>query len=547
MATHKSPKIDTGVVYCDDNLERLRGLPSESVDLVYLDPPFFSNRNYEVIWGDEAEVRSFEDRWQGGINVYIDWMQERMEELHRVLKDTGSLYLHCDWHAAHYLKVMLDKIFDPSNFINEIIWRRTGAHNKRGRYGPIHDTILFYRKGSEATWNHPRRPYMRGHVEEYFIEDESGWRTNYYGNVLTGSGRRDGESGKPWRGINPSDKGRHWAIPGALLEEIEEDLSSLSQHQKLDRLYELGYITIEPGAAWPMYEHYITPGSGTSVPDIWAFQPYTGGSLFDTHTGIDEDVRWLSPRDQERLGYPTQKPEGLLTRIIEASSLPGQVVLDPFCGCGTTLTVAERLKRKWVGIDISVTAVGIIERRLLKDGREKPKVIGMPTTEEELAALKPFEFQNWVIQSLQGHHAKRKSGDMGIDGFTFFNRDPIQVKRSERVGRPVLDAFETAVEREGKQRGCIVAFSFTRGAREEAARVKAQKGVKIELLTVKEILRARGELRVPDLDEIFGQRPPEDMTFLGLPLPAARKKSQRPTASRLVKSARERAASLTKS
>ncbi len=544
MPSLSYPDINTSVVYCDDNLERLRALPSESVDLVYLDPPFFSNRNYEVIWGDEAEVRSFEDRWEGGIQVYINWMQERMEELHRVLKDTGSLYLHCDWHAAHYLKVMLDRIFDSSNFINEIIWRRTGAHNKRGRYGPIHDTILFYRKGPEATWTHPRRPYMRGHVEEYFVEDETGWRTNYYGNVLTGSGRRNGESGESWRGINPSDKGRHWAIPGALLEEVEEDFTGLSQHQKLDRLYELGYITIEPGAAWPMYEHYITPEDGTSVPDIWAFQPYTRGSVFGRETGIDEDVRWLSPRDQERLGYPTQKPEGLLSRIIEASSLPGQVVLDPFCGCGTTLTVADRLKRRWIGIDISVTAVGIIERRLLKDGSEKPQVVGMPTTEQELAALKPFEFENWVIQSLQGHHAKRRTGDMGIDGYTFFNRDPIQVKRSERIGRPVLDAFETAIEREGKTRGCIVAFSFTRGAREEAARVRAQKGVSIELLTVKEILRARGEMRIPDIDEIFGQMVPEDITFLGLPLPTARKKSQRPTASRLVKSARARAAAL---
>lgn len=544
MSPKKSSDTDTGVVYCDDNLDRLRALPAESVDLVYLDPPFFSNRNYEVIWGDEAEVRSFEDRWEGGIQVYINWMEERMLELHRVLKDTGSLYLHCDWHAAHYLKVMMDGIFDSTNFINEIIWRRTGAHNKRGRFGPIHDTILFYRKGPGATWTHPRRPYMRRHVEDFFVKDEKGWRTNYYGNVLTGSGRRNGESGKPWRGINPSEKGRHWAIPGALLEEVEEDMSGLTQHQKLDRLYELGYITIEPGAAWPMYEHYITPDAGTSVPDIWAFQPYTGGTVFGTEAGIDEDVRWLSPRDQERLGYPTQKPEGLLTRIIEASSVPGQVVLDPFCGCGTTLTVAERLNRKWIGIDISITAVGIIERRLLKDGREKPRVIGMPTTPQELAALKPFEFQNWVIQSLQGHHAKRRSGDMGIDGYTFFSRDPIQVKRSERVGRPVLDAFQTAVEREGKNRGVIVAFSFTKGAREEAARVKAQKGVKIELLTVPEILRARGELRIPDIDEILPQPSLDSTTFLGLPLPASRKKSQRPTASRLVKSARERAALL---
>ncbi|MGO9247444.1 MAG: DNA-methyltransferase [Solirubrobacteraceae bacterium] len=128
---------EPGVLYLDDNLERLRLLPSESIDLVYLDPPFFSNRSYEVIWGDEAEVRSFEDRWEGGIQVYINWMQERVVEMHRVLKDTGSLYLHCDWHASHYLKVMMDKIFGQANFVNEIVWRRTGAHNKRGRYGPI--------------------------------------------------------------------------------------------------------------------------------------------------------------------------------------------------------------------------------------------------------------------------------------------------------------------------------------------------------------------------------------------------------------------------
>ncbi|HEX5309799.1 MAG TPA: DNA methyltransferase [Solirubrobacteraceae bacterium] len=536
-------KIETGVLYRDDNLSRLRLLPDKSVDLIYLDPPFFSNRNYEVIWGDEAEVRSFEDRWDGGIQHYINWMNDRMIELHRVLKDTGSLYLHCDWHASHYLKVMLDGIFGSANFVNEIVWRRTGAHNKSGRYGPIHDTILFYKKGPNATWTNPRRPYMRGHVEDYFVEAEDGWRTNYYGNVLTGSGRRGGESGAPWRGIDPSAKGRHWAIPRALLEEIGEDADNLTQHQKLDLLYERGYITIDPGATWPMYEHYITPTDGTSIPDIWGFQPYTSGTVFGTDAGIDEDVRWLSPRDQERLGYPTQKPEGLLTRIINASSAPGQVVLDPFCGCGTTLAVAERLKRRWVGIDISVTAMGIIERRILKERQEKPVVIGMPTTEKELSELRPFEFQNWVIQSLQGHHATRRTGDMGIDGYTFFNRDPIQVKRSEHVGRPVLDAFQTAIEREEKTRGCVVAFSFTRGAHEEAARARAKKGIVIELLTVREILRARSDLRMPDIDELFPKRS-NATSFLDLPLPAARKKSQRPSASRLIKSARERVADL---
>lgn len=454
-------------------------------------------------------------------------------EMHRVLNGTGSLYLHCDWHASHYLKVMMDGVFGEANFANEIVWRRTGAHSKASRYAPIHDTILFYKKSPHATWTYPKRPYMRGHVEEYFRHDGIGWQTNYYGNVLTGSGRRGGESGKPWRGINPTPKGRHWAIPRALLDEVDEDLSGLSQHEKLDRLYELGYIKIVPGQAWPMYEHHVTPSDGTSVPDIWAFQPYTGGTVFGTERGVDEDVRWLSPRDQERLGYPTQKPEGLLTRIIEASSLRGQVVLDPFCGCGTTVTVAERLRRKWIGIDISPTAIGIIERRIAKEGGEKPVLIGMPTTEKELYALKPFEFQNWVIQSLQGHHAPRRSGDMGIDGFTFFNRDPIQVKRSHRVDRPVVDNFEIAIERERKTRGCIVAFSFGRGAHEEVARAKADKGMEIELLTVRDILRARGQLRTPDLSDIFPER---RMSFLDLPLPKARSRRQRPKPEELIAS-----------
>lgn len=540
------PDLETGVLYRDDNLARLRELPSESVDLIYLDPPFFSNRFYEVIWGDEAEVRSFEDRWTGGINVYINWMEDRLVEMHRVLKSTGSLYLHCDWHAAHYLKVMADRIFGQANFANEIIWRRTGAHNKAGRFGPIHDTVLFYKKSDQAVWTNPKRPYMRGHVEQYFVQDENGWRTNYYGNVLTGSGRRGGESGQPWRGIDPTAKGRHWAIPGALLEEVGEDMSHMSQRQKLERLYELGFIKIEPGAAWPSYEHYVTPGDGTSVPDIWAFQPYTSGTVFGTSKGIDEDVRWLSPQDRERLGYPTQKPEGLLARVISASSNPGGVVLDPFCGCGTTLAVAERLKREWIGIDISVTAMGIIERRILKERGTPPKIIGMPTTEGALATLRPFEFQNWVIQSLQGTHAARRTGDMGIDGYTFFNREPIQVKRSESVGRPVVDSFETAIKREGKDRGVIVAFSFTKGAHEEVARVRRE-GLEIHLLTVHDILVARGELRLPkevvpaerlpSLDEIFPRERPT--SFLDLPLPAARKRSQRPTAASLIRSARE--------
>lgn len=534
-----SGELDTNVLYCDDNLVRLRLLPDDSVDLIYLDPPFFSNRFYEVIWGDEAEVRSFEDRWEGGVQLYVNWMQERLFEMHRILKSTGSLYLHCDPNASHYLKVALDELFGGrEHFRSEIVWRRTGAHNKTRRYAPIHDTILFYTKSRDKqgyTWNYPKRPYMRGHVEQYFARDDRGWRTDYYGNVLTGSGRRGGESGKPWRGIDPTEKGRHWAIPKALLDEVDEDLSDLGQHEKLDRLYELGYITLKPGDAWPMYEHRITPGDGTYAPDIWAFQPYTNGTVFGTEAGIDEEVRWLSPRDQERLGYPTQKPEALLTRIIEASSDEGQVVLDAFCGCGTTVAVADRLKREWIGIDISPTAMGIIERRLIKAKRVPPKIIGMPTTEAELRDLKHFEFQNWVIQSMQGAHSPRKVKDRGVDGWTFFRRDPIQVKQSDKVGRPVVDIFETAIERSEKEAGVIVGFSFTKDAHEEVARVKAKTGVEIKLLTVRELLRARGHLQTPELGEMFPEPP---KSFLDLPLPPSPRKSARPKADELIQLSR---------
>jgi hypothetical protein len=200
--------IDTGVLYCDDNLDRLTAMPTASVDLIYLDPPFFSNRKYEVIWGDEAEVRSFEDRWSGGIQHYIGWMQERIAELHRILKPTGSLYLHCDSHASHYLKVMLDSAFGMANFRNEIIWRRTGANKSVSRFGPIHQTLLFYGKSSATRFNVTHTPYTRGYVDGQFrLEDDRG---RFRPVLLTGPGRRDGDSGMPWRGYDPTRSGRHW-------------------------------------------------------------------------------------------------------------------------------------------------------------------------------------------------------------------------------------------------------------------------------------------------------------------------------------------------
>jgi DNA modification methylase len=521
-------KDSGGIIYRADNLATLNELESDSVDLIYLDPPFFSNRLYEVIWGDEAEIRSFADRWEGGIQVYIEWMRARMRQLHRVLKPTGSLYLHCDPHASHYLKVMLDEIFGVSNFRNEIVWRRTGAHANVRRFAPIHDTILYYTKTTEFIWNRPKRPYMRGHVREHFVQDESGWRTNYYGNVLTGSGRRNGISGECWRGIDPTSKNRHWAIPRALLAELDEDLSDLNQHRKLDRLLELGMITIEKGSYWPKYSHYITPKDGTPAPDIWAYQPYTEGTVFGTNDGVDADVRWLSTRDRERLGYPTQKPEALLKRIISASSNRGDVVLDPFCGCGTTVSVSEALGRRWIGIDISPTAINIIKARLARRMADlsKIRIFGNPETEADFRQLAPFEFQNWVIQKFVGTHSPRRSHDMGIDGYSFMVNSPIQVKRSDKVGRNVVDNFETAMRRGGHDTGYIVAFSFTKTAREEVARARWQDKLHITLVTVADLLQPRLDEKIPELGSVTA-----------LPLPPSRPANARPTAEDLIESA----------
>ncbi|MGB2604976.1 MAG: site-specific DNA-methyltransferase, partial [Candidatus Sulfotelmatobacter sp.] len=456
-------------LYYGDNIDILRRyLPTESVDLTYLDPPFKSNQDYNVLFAEQdgsraaAQIKAFGDTWrwdtasasayqetveQGGkvsdalqafrkflgdndMLAYLAMMAPRLVELRRVLKANGSIYLHCDPTASHYLKMLMDAVFGPVSFRSEIIWRRTATHGKSRRYAPIHDTILLYTKSSEYKWNFPRRPYMRKHVEQYFVQDEQGWKTAYYGNVLTGSGLRGGESGKPWRGIDPSAKGRHWAIPGVIVEDSGEDMSELTQHEKLDRLLELGFITITPGEAWPMYEHRLQPSDGQNVADIWSFQPYTEGTVFGTEKGIDEDVRWLSPQDQERLGYQTQKPEGIMERIIRAGSDEGDTVLDSFCGCGTTIAVAQRLKRKWVGIDITQAAIVVIKERLKSRFDEKVEydVIGEPTTvpdAEALAKQDPYQFQWWALGLVGARPTEGKKGaDKGIDGRLYFHDEP---------------------------------------------------------------------------------------------------------------------------
>ncbi|MBM3924420.1 MAG: site-specific DNA-methyltransferase [SAR202 cluster bacterium] len=462
--------IKTNALYYGDNLEILRRyVPDESVDLIYLDPPFNSQQQYNVLFREssgvpsEAQIRAFTDTWKWDIKAeatyqeiivnsplkvskaiealrafigsndvmaYLTMMTVRLVELHRVLKSEGSLYLHCDPTASHYLKVILDTIFDPVNFRNEIIWRRTGTHGKSHRFAPIHDVILFYSKSEKYKWTFLKKPFMRGHVEQFFMKDEVGWKTNYYGNVLTGSGLRGGESGKPWHGFDPSAKGRHWAIPSTLFNDIDEDVSGLSQHQKLDLLFKLGLIKIIPGQAWPIYEKRLKPDDGQAVPDIWAYQPYTEGTVLGSANGVDQEVRWLSPKDQERLGYQTQKPVALLERIISASSQEGDVVLDPFCGCGTAVVAAQTLNRRWVGIDVTHLAITVMKKRL-EDSFPglKYEVVGEPKDvagAEALARQDRYQFQWWalsLVNALPQSGEKKKGADQGIDGVFSFMDD----------------------------------------------------------------------------------------------------------------------------
>lgn len=539
-----------------------------TVDLVYLDPPFNSAADYNLLFKedglspDEAQMHAFKDTWiwdtsaaeayhdiqdldndrlielinalktafgQTPMMAYLVHMALRLAMIHKKLKATGSLYLHCDPKASHYLKMILDTIFGPTMFRSEIIWRRTGAHNKAQRWAPVHDVILFYTKSDSYTWNKPKQPYMVGHVKEHFKPDgKGGWRTDYYGNVLTGSGTRTGFSGKPWKGIDPTPKGRHWAIPGEIWSEVGVDPEGMNQHEKLDLLFELGFIKIEPGAAWPMYEMAVRPGQGPAMSDIWAFQPYTSDTVFGSKAGIDEDVRWLGTRDQERLGYPTQKPLGLLKRIIAASSNKGDVVMDPFCGCGTTIEAAETLGRQWIGIDISPFAIQLIRRRRIEGAFPYLKlnidyqVDGFPTSmtgAKALAAQDKKSFEVWAVSVIDGLPNPKKGADGGIDGKLKFKPDGKIAKHaivSVKGGGLKADDIRSLIAVADREKASSMGFGVLVCLNAPTAKMRADatgagvvelagvKYQKVQFLTVEEILAGKKpRLPFPELPDIF--------------------------------------------
>lgn len=416
----------TNKLYYGDNLEVLRSFPDECVDLIYLDPPFNSNAGYNVLFksasgaGADASIEAFDDTWTWGeasknalldiaagtnrtlqvmieamrtgigenpLMAYLAMMAVRLVELHRVLKDTGSLYLHCDPTASHYLKLVLDAVFGAENFSGEIIWRRTSGKVATKKWPRHHDTILHYARSDQAVFHAPRAASDEGWVaREYRFEDERG---RYMIDNLTGAGTTNGPSGQPWRGIDPKGigAGRHWRYHPDKLEELDAD----------------NRIHWPAKGQYPKLKQYLEDSKGTAIGDLW------------------NDINVLGRTASERLGYPTQKPRALLERIIAASSNEGDMVLDPFCGCGTAVDAAQKLGRQWIGIDITHLAIGMIENRM-REGYPgiEFETIGVPkdlASAERLAADDPHQFQQWVCWQVGGFPRDKKGGDKGVDGW----------------------------------------------------------------------------------------------------------------------------------
>ena len=376
----------------------------------------------------------------------------------------------------------MDAVFGPTEFRSEIVWRRSNAHNKLSRqFGPIHDTVLFYGKSDRAIFHPGLRPHYKRYMKDAFGSSDA--NGPYRMNEITGSGERTGYSGKPWNGIDITAKGRHWAVPRALTDALEID-PAMPQHDKLDALAAAGDIVVS-ASGFPRYKQ--RPTSGVPFQDIWAYQPYTEGLLVETENGVDRDVRWLED-EKESLKYPTQKPEGLLERIIQSSSSEGDVVLDPFCGCGTAVAVAERLGRRWIGIDVTHLAISLMKSRLhdtFGTQLSEYDVVGVPQDLESARALATesahdgrYQFEYWALGLVDARpgNNRRKGADAGVDGYiNFFDDDSgnartvlVQVK-SGHVQRNVIATLKGDMDREKAEMGLLVTLEPPTGPMEQEA------------------------------------------------------------------------------
>ena len=482
----------TNALYYGDNLAVLREhVPDESVDLVYLDPPFNSNASYNVLFreqtGEEssAQIKAFTDTWEwtqesqrtfeqeimlnpaapdnvkemvnafrqfigsNAMMAYLVMMTPRLVELRRVLKPTGSIYLHCDPTASHYLKVLMDAVFGKENFRNEVVWPRTNAHHDAKRYGRIHDVLLYYGKSRRPVWNTIYTAYSAQQIESHYSHVEESTGRQFRLSDLSAQ-KPGGDVEYEWNGVSPPP-GRYWAYSKANMEAFEKE----------GRLY---YTR----GGRPFLKRYLDEMPGNPVQDIWSDVPFIHGS---------------SP---ELLGYKTQKPLALLERIIEASSNEGDVVLDPFCGCGTAIAAAQKLNRNWIGIDITHLAVALMKNRLKTAFNILPgqdyEVVGEPVdvgSARALAEQDRYQFEFWAMSLLEAfpREQKKRGADQGVDGVVYFidgprrtvNKAIVQVK-SGRVSSPHIRDLADTVEREKAAMGLFITLEEpTRDMRREAA------------------------------------------------------------------------------
>jgi site-specific DNA-methyltransferase (adenine-specific) len=522
-------------LYYGDNLDILRNyIPDESVDLIYLDPPFNSNRTYNVLFKDESgeqsasQIAAFEDTWHWDLNTesiykelvtspeipsqvssmiaalrdfigtnqmmaYLTNMTIRLVELHRILKSTGSLYLHCDPTASHYLKIVLDAVFGIDNFKNEIIWKRTSAHSSAKRFGSVHDVLLFYSKTHSFNWIDQYLPYDKDYIELFFdTVDEFGKR--YKRSDLTGAGISQGESGKSWRGIDVTAKGRHWMYVPSTLE-------------KLDASGRIHWPKKKGGM--PRLKQYPQDLPGVPAQDVWI------------------DISPLHNLASERLGYPTQKPQELLDRIISASSNPGDIVLDPFCGCGTAIASAQSLGRQWIGIDVTHLAISLIKYRLEDsfpgiefDIQGEPESVN---SARYLAESDRHQFEWWALSLIRARPGQpdgdrgKKGADRGIDGIINFIDDSsgkpqkaiVQVKSGHVSSAQIRDLVGT-MNRTQAPIGIFISLEEpTKPMLKEAAEVGFYHSTlwnkdypKLQILTIEELLKGK-ELQLPPSNVTF--------------------------------------------
>jgi site-specific DNA-methyltransferase (adenine-specific) len=507
-------------LFYGDNINILRNhIMNESIDLIYLDPPFNSSRDYNIFFksksgnASDAQLTAFEDTWVWGESAseayrdfmesnfsntakvleslknllgysdmlaYLTMMTPRIVELHKKLKKTGSFYLHCDSNASHYIKIILDSVFGEDNFRNEIIWKRTNVHSDSKTWSKVSDTIFFYTKSSKFTWNPQYLPHTESHIEsKYNLKDENG-RFYALDNITSPNPRPN--LMYEWKGhISPPNGWRY----------------SVETMKRLDEEGKIWYP--DSTEKRPRLKRYLDEMSGTLIGNIWS------------------DIQPLNSQARERLGYPTQKPEALLERIIMASSNLNDSILDPFCGCGTTVAVAQKLGRKWIGIDITSLATTLIRWRLesayrIKAGKDFA-IIGLPTTKEDAIALAKEDtdknrkqFEMWAVGLVRGQptQAGKKGPDRGIDGIFQFLKDQNAIGRliisvkSGKVSTSMIRDLVGTVSREGADGGIFITLNNpSKDMRIEASSsgyfsaslgAKSASFPKIQIITIEDLL-----------------------------------------------------------